>query len=557
MRETINKIKWIFRYSKPFVPIIILISILSSLSSFFTIYKAFIFKNLIDSATSAKINDIFHYLIILIVFILVSDIFLQALVSFITTRSYLIMCNNIQEKTYTAILNSRWHEFSKFHSGDVATRISSDADVIASMVLSTFPGIISAIVLLFGSFITLFSYDQKLAVIAFALAPLMLLLSRYYSKKLKKLYMLTQQAESTFRSFLNESIQNIIILKSFSMEKNNIRNFKGIQKQRIKFRFSQNNLGIMNNILFTTGSWTTFVIVFVWGSFSLAKGTITYGTVTALLQLFNNIQSPFSTIASSAAKAIATLSCAERIMELESLPYDINSDQTINNSSIGICFDNLSFAYTDISILKNISFTINPGECVAIVGPSGEGKTTLIRLLLALIYPTEGNAYLTVRDVRYSIDASCRNYISYVPQGNTLFSGTIADNLRFGNKYASLSELEAIAEASSSLSFINKLDNGFDTYIGERGLGLSEGQAQRLSIARALLKEAPILILDEATSSLDSSTELKILESIKTLKHKPTCLIITHRASALSICNRVLKLDKGNLTELNTENLTI
>ena len=213
----------------------------------------------------------------------------------------------------------------------------------------------------------------------------------------------------------------------------------------------------------------------------------------------------------------------------------------------------INFSYKkELPILKNINFNINPSEIVALVGPSGEGKTTLIRLILSLIYPTSGNAYISNSSINEDIIPDHRNLISYVPQGNTLFSGTIEENLKIGNPDATMEELIDCCKIACAYDFINSLDDKFKTVIGEKGLGISEGQAQRLAIARALLKKTPILILDEATSSLDGDTEIKVLEGIKNLKHKPTCIIITHRPSALEICNRIFKLQRGTLKEIES-----
>ena len=244
-------------------------------------------------------------------------------------------------------------------------------------------------------------------------------------------------------------------------------------------------------------------------------------------------------------------------MEIESLASENLSKSKLKDmtANLYITGKDINFSYKeDLPILKNINFNINPSEIVALVGPSGEGKTTLIRLILSLIHPTSGNAYISDKttNTNENIIPDHRNLISYIPQGNTLFSGTIEENLKIGNPDATMEELIECCKIACAYDFIKSLDDKFKTVIGEKGLGISEGQAQRIAIARALLKKTPILILDEATSSLDGDTEIKVLEGIKNLKHKPTCIIITHRPSALEICNRIFKLQRGTLKEIES-----
>lgn len=508
-------------------------------------------KNLIDNAISSQINNMIRYLIIFLIFI-VSDMLIQALVTTLSTRNYAKMYNNMEKHEYTHILNTKWIELSKYHSGDLSTRIVSDADSVTNTVMNTIPGIISNFVLLVGSFITLLYINMRLAIIISLLSPVLTIVAYLYSIKLKKLYSEYRKTESEHRSLLHESIQNIVILKTFCAEKSNIKSLTKIQEKKLSLTMKQNRINIVNNSLFSAGSWFSFFAVFTWGAFNLSKGTTTYGTLSALIQLFSNIQYPLLGIASSVPKAIAATASIDRLMEIEELTCDSNDSPIENVSRVGFEFTNVHFNYkNEVPILRGINININSGETVAIIGPSGEGKTTLIRLLLALVYPQEGQIYIKGNSKKIEVNPSCRSLISYVPQGNTLFSGSIAENLKFGNKNATTKELREVAAITYSLDFIETLNNGFDTLIGERGLGLSEGQAQRLAIARALLKKSPVLILDEATSSLDSETELRVLETIRNLEYNPTCLIITHRPSALAICDRVLKLDNGELIEIN------
>lgn len=553
MKEFLIKSKWIYKYSKPFLLSIIIITLLGVVSSLSNIYKALVMKKLIDSAIAIHINNMILYLILFGI-IIITDILIQSLSSILSTKSYTKMHNNIQKRIYTHTLNAKWIEFSKYHSGDITTRITSDADSVTNLIMNTIPSVISLSVLLIGSFIILLHIDSLIAVIAFLLSPVIVLISRFYSTKLKKLYMLVQEIESKYRSLLNETLQNTVIIKSFCMEESNINAITNLQEEKLKLKLSQNKLNVLNNFLFSTSSWMIFFIIFAWGAYNLSKGTTTYGTMSALMQLFGNIQYPFMSLASSIPKIISTMASIERLMELEELPSDSSNSLVIKPNTVGFEFSDVSFSYKqDSPIIDNLSLKVNFGETVAVIGPSGEGKTTLIRLLLSLIYPERGHLFITNNNEKFEVDASCRNLISYVPQGNTLFSGTIAENLRYGNKDATDEELKIATSDACVWDFIESLEHGLNTTIGERGLGLSEGQAQRLAIARALLKKAPVLILDEATSALDTETEVKVLQAIKNLNPICTCLIITHRTTALKICNKVYKLDCGHLINLRND----
>jgi ATP-binding cassette subfamily C protein len=545
-----KKLKWLHRYTRPIVPSTIFIIILGLISSSLNIYKALIMKKLVDNATSVLISNMIQCLVVLGGAIII-NMLIESLVTVLSTLNHNKMSNFIEKSIYTHTLDKRWLEISKYHSGDISTRILSDTESITSMVINTIPSLLSNSALVLGSFITLMYINMRLAIIVVLLSPILIIVTRLYSIRLKKLYAFLQKTESKYRSLLNESIQNIVILKSFCTEEKAITTFTNIQEEKLKIIKNQNKINIINNSLFATTSWLTFFIVFTWGAFNLSNGNATYGTITAILQLFNNIQYPLFAIASLIPKAIATTASIERLMEIEELSCDLKRNAVSFIDNIGVEINNVSFGYKMNSpVLNCINANISAGETVAIIGPSGHGKTTLIRLLLSLTYPQKGHIYLTSNSEKFEVTPSCRRLISYVPQGNTLFSGSIAENLRYGNEDATEEELESVTSVTCAWDFIKDLEDNFNTIIGERGIGLSEGQAQRLAIARALLKKAPILILDEATSSLDMDTELRILQTIKNLDYRPTCLIITHRPSTLAICNRILKLEKGNIYEV-------
>ena len=552
MKNSISKMKWIINQGKCAILPLLAIVILGGITSMTSVYRALASKTLIDSAISSQNNLITKWAIILVSLLLIELIF-KGISSVLSTFCSNKISNKLQQKIFKHITYSEWLQQSNYHSVNLLTRLTNDVDTITNVIVSVFPGIISLLTILIFSFITLLSLDPIIAIVAIVFCPALILFTKLLTKKLKKYYIDIQDEEVKYRSFIQESINNTLIVKSFTLENFNINKLKNIQATKSGLAMKRSFLTTFVNLLIQLGVYGGNIFVMCFGAFKIAMGSSSFGTLTALLQLFSNIQGPFAALSQCIPQIISAIGATERLMEIESLTWENTSKSKLKDISnnLSITGKNINFSYKeDLPILKNINFNINPSEIVALVGPSGEGKTTLIRLILSLIHPSSGNAYISNNSIKENIMPDHRNLISYVPQGNTLFSGTIEENLRIGNKDASMEDIIEACKIACAYDFIDSLDDKFNTVIGEKGLGISEGQAQRLAIARSLLKKSPILILDEATSSLDGDTELKVLEGIKSLKHKPTCIIITHRPSALEICNRIFKLQRGTLKEV-------
>ena len=569
------KIKWMGSYAKPAVPFLIFSIIVNIIFAVIGIYNVTVSKSLIDSAISGDSEATIRWLIIMLSITLISMLS-SPVTSFMSTHSSTKLTQNIQRKIYQHIQCSDWLEQSKFHSVSLLTRVTSDVSNISSAILGTIPSLVSLTVTLVGSFYTLISWAPSIAFAAVFIGPFLILVGKYFSRKLKDLYKEAQEEDVKYRSFMQESIQNIMIVKTFCMEKINMHRLVEIQNNKYKIAMRNTKLSVMTSMSMSFCSSIAYFTIFTWGVLNIAKGVSTYGTFTGMLQLYSKVQAPFSSLASMIPGLISTIAAAERLMEIEAIPVEKMADEkelddigslevaldsisskvssTFNKPNI--VFDNVSFAYkANNNILNNINLTIDAGETIAFVGPSGEGKTTMIRLILSLINPTEGNILLSEGNLVKEINRNYRELISYVPQGNTLFSGSIRDNLKYGNTYASEDEIKAALKNACALDFVNELEDGLDTMIGEKGVGISEGQAQRIAIARSFLRERPILILDEATSALDPETEVNVLKAVRALPTKPTCIIITHRPSALNICNRIMKLEKGHIREVSRESI--
>ncbi|MCX7710872.1 MAG: ABC transporter ATP-binding protein/permease, partial [Clostridia bacterium] len=398
--------------------------------------------------------------------------------------------------------------------------------------------------------------EPMLAVLTFVLAPCAILLSHFLGQKFKDYHIKIQESEGRYRTFIQEQIQNILVVKAFCREKESVCESEKLQNQRLRWVTSRSKINTAGSAILSMGYWLGYLTAFIWGAFRLSEGAATFGTLAAFIQLVEQVQEPFICLAYDLPQLFTSQASAGRLMELDQLQGEKNLENMKKWKSTGICLENVSFSYDPAKeVLVNVNIRIQPGEIVALAGMSGEGKTTLIRLLLSLVSPKSGKVcFFNSAGHKTESSAAFRHFISYVPQGNTLFSGTIEENLRIGRPDATEKDIEQALQAANALDFIKKLPGGIHTKIGENGYGLSEGQAQRLSIARALIKKAPVLILDEATSALDIHTEKGILQSVKKLGASRTCIIITHRPTAYEVCDRVLKIQNGQLMEFCNPN---
>lgn len=552
MRDTLKKLKWTFHQGKPYIIPIIIITAIQSLISLISVYSTFVVKKLVDYATSGAINLIAKFLIIMAMIFITQNI-LNISLSFLSTYWSTQMNNKLQLRLYENLTYSEWTEHSKYHSMNLLTRLNSDVSTITNIFFVTVPSAISTLVLLITSLIALIKLKATAIFPAMIIFPIGIVIAKIFGQKIKKLNKEIYDNQVKLKTFIQESIQNIIIVKSFSKEDKNFKSLKEFQNHLLNLSIKSRLVGTYSSISLKVSAYIGYFIVFTWGIFNLSKGLSSYGTFTALLQLFSNVQGPFSNLASIFPQMISVLISAEKLIEIDNIQRENVKDLNIlpPNNNAAICFNNVNFSYNEKNnILNNISFNIKPGEIVALVGPSGEGKTTIIRLLLSLIKPSSGNVSILSDDLNFT-DVNLREFISYVPQGNTLFTGTIKDNIDYENENISSKDIDYALELACASNFINDLPDGLSTEINENSGTISGGQAQRLAIARAFLRKKPVLILDEATSSLDPKTEIAVLNSVKNLKHKPTCLIITHRPSALDICDRVLKLQGGSITEID------
>jgi len=542
-----HHIAWLNKYIKSYKKDLISLVLINILMPVIAISSAVISKYLIDFAF-AKDTDTFVKLILLFIVVQFIGLIIGSLNSFINTRLNQNLSNHFQYHFLEKYFHIDWLQISQHATGDITTRLTSDVRNIVNYYTVFLPSVITLFIEFTLSFAILIWFDPWLAVFGFILGPLIAFLSLTWGHKIKRIQNEIQTNEAGYRSYYIEAIKNNIIVKTFNSDQIILSKVKYFQNHKFQLALQKNFKIILANLIIGSGTRLSLVTAFSWGAFRIASGAISFGTFTAFLQLFSKVQYPLLNLSKLMPQFISTLTSIDRFQEIES--YSIEElapyDQTINGP-LGIEIEDIGFSYqNDQPIFIKSSLTINPGDFISIVGPSGIGKTTLMRLVLELVKPKQGK--IQVFNSNRTITSS-RSYYAYVPQGNTLFSGTIKDNLLIANSNATINQIEQALELACAKSFVNELPQRLDTQIGEGALGLSEGQAQRICIARAILRNKPILLLDESTSALDQNLESQIIHNIKTKLSNTTCILITHRNEILSTLDHVYELKNNQFTK--------
>ncbi|MDO9628261.1 MAG: ABC transporter ATP-binding protein [Acholeplasmataceae bacterium] len=532
-------IAWLKTKNKHLKYPIFILSLLSLVLSLTAILFAFFSKETIDSAVSAN-EELFIISAVILTSLIIVQIICQGLNAYLKTY-YQGQTNIIfKDQLFNKILKSKLKDTSKIHSGALMNYLNSDVENVSDGLIDVIPKLIFFVVRFMGAFVLLFILDSMFAILFAGFGVLLLTGSRLMSKEMKKRHHKLQDAEANLRSFMQEGLENVSVIKSFESEALMSKKLSDLQSAHFKALRKKQKLSIFAstgmNIFFGFGY--AFAIIF--GAFRLKEGFITFGALTALIQLVSHIQSPFSGLSQLLPKYYTMMASAERLMTLDAFELETPNITKRQTDFDTLTIQKLSFKYDTNMVMSKLNLKINFGEFVHIHGESGKGKTTLFKLLLGLYQPLEGFIFFTIKKSKFLCDASTRNLFSYVPQGNFILSGTIRENLELYQK-ASDDELYNALRISCLYDDIKALPDQLDTRLGEKGLGLSEGQIQRLAIARALLKNAPIMLLDEITSALDPETEKKIFSNIKSLTNK-TCLIISHRKLPDDLIDQAINL---------------
>ena len=451
--------------------------------------------------------------------------------------------NRMQQYMLDRILRSEWNGRERRHSGDVINRLESDVSNVVTFITETLPNTLSVVLLFFGAFAYLFTLDRLLAVITVALLPLFVVLSKVYVRRMRHLTRQVRNSDSQVQSVLQETIQHRVLIKTLESDDAMVGKLESTQSQLRRNVIQRTRFSLLSNFILNFGFSLTYLIAFLWAAVRMSMHTLSFGGMTAYLQLVNRIQSPARNLSRIVPAFVSVFTAAERLMELEEPPLEEQGDPIVVEAPCGVKLDDVSYGYNDGDgrVIDHLSFDFRPGTCTAILGETGAGKTTLIRLILALLRPQEGEISLYHADGDgQQLSPRMRCNFVYVPQGNTLMSGTIRDNLLMGSPTATDDEMyDALHQACAD--FVSQLPDGLDTRCSESGAGLSEGQAQRIVIARALLRNRPVMLFDEATSALDIETERRLLANVLGSRQH-TIIFITHRPAVVVYCDEVLRL---------------
>ncbi len=557
-REILDDWKWIFTYSAHYKGAIAFFVILGIVSTTLGLVGSIASKYLIDIITGYKTEKLAILLIIMIgstVFSLV----IGSVLNRITMKLSIDINNAIQADIFDKIIDSDWLSLSRYSNGDVLNRFNSDVGTVSGNAISWLPTIIIAIYHFIATFFVILHYDVMMALFAFASAPFLLLSSHYLISRQREYNKKVRELSSKMMSFEVETFYNFDTIKSFGITD---RYSSKLRNWQLKFKdvsLKYNMFTIKTNIFMSVLGSMIQMAAFCYCLFLLWSHSITYGTMTLFLQQRSALSAAFDRVVGIIPSFLQSSVSAHRIRELVELPKEVHIPESskmdaFRDQGYTVRMSDVNFAYLENQkVITNSDFIVEPGEIVALVGPSGEGKTTMIRLILGLIRPEQGHVTISSGGVEIDANANTRHLFAYVPQTNAVLTGTVAENLRMVREDATDEELIEALKLACAWDFVSAKPGGLNAAVGERGRGFSAGQAQRLSIARAILAGAPILLLDEATSALDVTTERQVLRNIVQRQPNRTVIVTTHRPSVLNLCQRVYRVMETQVTELDEE----
>lgn len=551
-KSDIAVVKWMLSVGKRQIPKLIIIILANAFWASLSVIFANFSKNVIDAAvvdhSTKKVVTyavaLFGVIMLQLTMNLLSNSFSERCKGRLdmTFKKYLL--GQIMKKDYTSV--------TAYHTGELQNRLFNDVEVITDGLTTIVPNSVYYIVKLICAFVYLVIIDKIFALLFLCGGLLIFLCMSMFRTTLKRLHNKVQETEGKTRSFFQETVINLLVVKSFASENKILNEADELQETNFKAKMKRRFMHVASSGAVSSVFNLGYVFALTFGAFRLVGGTISYGTVTAMLQLVNQVQIPLANLSSTFPKYFSMIASAERLMEICNLPdeaecngEDINVEEAYEALK-AINFDNITFKYDRDLILDKTSLSIKKGDFVAIMGISGIGKSTLLKLLLGVFSVQDGSISLKLSNKDIPVDKHTRRLFAYVPQGNMLLSGTIRENLTFINESATNEQIEQAINVSCAKEFIDELPQGLETVIGEKGMGLSEGQLQRLAIARSLLSGSPVLLLDEATSALDEATEKKLLTNLKCLKNV-TCIIVSHKKAALEICNKYVRIENGKI----------
>ena len=554
LRRTLRDWKWILSFTRSHWLGVIVLTCLGLISSALGLLSGIITKNLIDSIISLNTEKLIPMTVLMVLSAALGVVF-QSFSARYSARLSTTMHQEVQRHTFERLVHSDWMSLRRFPTGDLLSRFSGDIGTISGCAMTFLPNVIVQTFTLLVTFALIVYYDPTMALICLVSTPALFLASRRLLRRQRDFNVRLRQTASGMTGFQSETFRNIDTLKGFGIESAVTDQLLQWQKKERDVILEHNSFTVRTHALLTTLSTLVQYVAMAYCIVRLWQGQMILSTMTFFLQQRGTLQGAFSGLIGQIPRILSGSVAAERIRELSDLPQAPAPTDELPTPWCHIRLKNVSAAYEDgIRVLDDISLQAGPGEIIALVGPSGEGKTTLLRLLLGLMQPLEGIMELTdARGTVHTLGAQTRRYCSYVPQGNTLLAGSIAQNLRMVNPKASDAEIIAALEGACAWDFVSQMPGTIHARLGEGGMGLSEGQAQRIAIARALMRRAPAMLLDEITSALDMDSEQKVLKYLMNLG--VTCIVSTHRPSVLTMCTRAYRVEDGHITLLTEEEI--
>ena len=554
LKATLQDWKWILSFTRSHWLGVVGLTLLGLFSSALTLCSGIITKNLLDSILTMNTDRLLPMALLMVLSAMLGVVF-QSVASRYSARLSTAMHHEVQRHAFDRLIHSDWMAVRRYSTGDLLTRFSGDIGTVAGCAMTFLPNLIVQLFTVLSTFGMICYYDPMMALICLVSTPALFLASRSLLRRQRDYNRRLRETTSGMAAFQSETFRNIDTLKGFGIEDAVSGQLLQWQDKNRSVILEHNRFMVRTHALLTTLTTLVQYAAMAYCIFRLWQGKMILSTMTFFLQQRGALQSAFSSLIGQIPRLLSGSVAAERIRELTDLPRDPDPTDEIPTPWCRIRLDNVSAAYEDgIKVLDGISLEAGPGEIVALVGPSGEGKTTLLRLLLGLMQPKSGTMELTdARGETHTLGIPTRRYFSYVPQGNTLLAGTIAENLRLVNPSATDAELIAALEGACAWDFVSQMPGTIHAKLGEGGLGLSEGQAQRIAIARALMRKAPAMLLDEITSALDMETEQKVLSYLMNLG--VTCIVSTHRPSVLTMCTRAYRVEDGRITQLTEEEI--
>lgn len=565
LHEIWDETVWIYEYARHYWKAMIFYTLLGLTGTAISLISSMISRDMVDIVTGHQTGLLLKTFSLYIGFS-IGNIVLNQISSYFSNKISIGVDNSIKADIFEKMLCTDLESIQSYHTGDLLTRWSSDASTISNGILCWIPNLIIYLARFISTFALVFYNDPMFALLALIGMPVSLLMSNRILKRMRNNNKQSAAMGARMSGFNQEAFSNIQTIKAFDLIRLYSHRLRELQSEYLSMRLTFQKLSMATSIILSLVGLFVSYSCYAFGIYRVWSGAISYGTMTMFLSLASSLTGTLNQLVSLVPTAISITTSAGRLMDILNMPKEDFSHtdevdafkQANADDGISLRMSDFSYSYHNgTQVFEHADFTAHPHEIVALVGPSGEGKTTLLRLILSLLHPQEGEAHLygNTNKETIALTPSTRRLFSYVPQGNTMFSGTIAENMRNVQPDASDNEIIEALKASCAWDFVRKLPDGINSKVGERGTGFSEGQAQRLSIARALLRHAPILLLDEATSALDVATERQVLKNIMKDDYPRTCIVTTHRPTVLGICKEVYKIRNLRCEPLNPDEI--